>query len=245
MYTKKMYPILGMIKWTRRYIYMFLSLAIIPVVLFDVLNWKWLHLPWLPIGLLGTAVAFIMGFKNSASYDRAWEARKIWGGIVNSSRSWTIMVRDFIKIDDRLEEQISEEDLKNIHKSLVHRHVAWMTALRYQLRKSKPWEAHTWKNKSNIEFKNDQYDVPEELLSVQEAIDPYLSKEEKEIIFSKGNQASQILGIQSKHLKELRDQNLIQSYEYVEMEKHWLNFIRYKENQNELKIFHIHVNLQH
>ena len=38
--------------------------------LFDILDWKWLHLPWLPIGLLGTEVAFIQGFNNNASYDR-------------------------------------------------------------------------------------------------------------------------------------------------------------------------------
>ncbi|APD05925.1 UPF0187 protein [Flavobacteriaceae bacterium UJ101] len=237
MYTKKIFPMSGMIKWTRRYIYVFTLLAIIPVVLFDLLGWKWLHLPWLPIGLLGTAVAFIMGFKNSASYDRAWEARKIWGGIVNASRSWTIMVKDFIKNHQDGEKQLSEQELKEIHRVLVHRHVAWMTALRYQLRKSKPWEAHLWKNKSNIEFRRTQYDIPEELIPVEEAIDPYLSKEEKKVIFEKGNQASQLLGIQSQHLKELKDQNLIKHYEYVEMERMLVEFYTLQGKSERIKNF--------
>ena len=47
-------------------------------------------------GQLNNPPDFIVSFKNNASYDRLWEARKIWGGIVNSSRSWTIMVKDFI-----------------------------------------------------------------------------------------------------------------------------------------------------
>ena len=53
-------------------------------------------IPSLPIALLGTAVAFNIGFKNSNAYDRGWEARKIWGGIVNYSRTYTVMVSDYI-----------------------------------------------------------------------------------------------------------------------------------------------------
>lgn len=45
-------------------------------------------IPWLPLSVIGTAVAFYVGFKNNQSYDRMWEARKIWGGIVNDSRTW-------------------------------------------------------------------------------------------------------------------------------------------------------------
>ena len=92
MYTKRIFPVAGVIKWTRRHIFLFFILSTVPVVLFDVFGLKWLHVPWLPLGVMGTAVAFLVSFKNNASYDRLWEARKIWGGIVNASRSWTIMV---------------------------------------------------------------------------------------------------------------------------------------------------------
>lgn len=37
--------------------------------------------------LLGTSISLLLSFKLSQSYDRWWEARKIWGAIVNDSRS--------------------------------------------------------------------------------------------------------------------------------------------------------------
>jgi ion channel-forming bestrophin family protein len=48
----------------------------------------WLDIPWQPVATLGTAVAFYIGFKSNASYSRFWEARQLWGAVVNSSRTW-------------------------------------------------------------------------------------------------------------------------------------------------------------
>ena len=98
-------------------------------------------MPWLPLGVLGTAISFIISFKNNASYDRLWEARKIWGGIVNTSRTWTLMIRDFID-NTHAKNALSTAELKEIKREIIHRHIAWLTALRYQLRAEKPWEAH-------------------------------------------------------------------------------------------------------
>ncbi|UOQ69340.1 bestrophin family protein [Hymenobacter volaticus] len=52
--------------------------------------------PWLPLSLIGTAVTFYVGFKNNQAYDRLWEARTIWGGIVNSSRIWGSNIRALV-----------------------------------------------------------------------------------------------------------------------------------------------------
>lgn len=217
MYTKRIFSIRGMIKWTRRYIFWFIFISMIPVFLFDVLHWKWLHLPWLPIGLLGTAVAFIAGFKNNASYDRLWEARKIWGGIVNSSRSWTIMVKDFIT-NDHAHQKRTDGELRTVHKELVHRHIAWLTALRYQMRQDKPWEAHIKAKKENIEFRKNAYNVYEDMIDLTDAIDPYIGAKEKAAILAKGNRASQLLGIQSTRLRELRQAGLIEDFRHMEMQ---------------------------
>lgn len=206
-----------MLRWTRRYIILFLLISLIPVVLFDVLNWSWLHLPWLPIGLLGTAVAFIQGFKNNASYDRLWEARKIWGGIVNTSRSFTIMVKDFVANHSE-EQAVSKDELHSIHREFVHRHVAWMTALRYQLRVDKPWEVHLKEDKANSEFREQAYTVYEDEIPIEEALDPYLIKEEKEEILAKGNRASQLLGIQSRRFREMRERGLIEDFRHMELQ---------------------------
>ena len=55
-----------------------------------------LRVPFLPIATVGTAVAFYVGFKNNAAYDRFWEGRKIWGGIVNASRTWATAVQAYV-----------------------------------------------------------------------------------------------------------------------------------------------------
>jgi len=55
-----------------------------------------LEVSWLPLSVIGTAVAFYVGFKNNQAYDRLWEARKIWGGIINISRAWGSTVKAFV-----------------------------------------------------------------------------------------------------------------------------------------------------
>ena len=236
MYTRRIFPISGVIKWTRRHILLFILIALIPVVLFDIVGLKWLHVPWLPLGVLGTAVSFIISFKNNASYDRLWEGRKIWGGIVNASRAWTIMVKDFIN-NDHSKTPLSDTELKSIHKELVHRHIAWLTALRYQMRKDKPWEMHLKSKKSNIEFREKHFLVCEDTIPIKEAIAPYLSKAEYETIFAKGNQASQILGIQSKRLKELMQQGLIEDFRHMEMTNMLVEFYSLQGKSERIKNF--------
>jgi len=236
MYTRRIFPVKGVFKWTRRHIFLFLFLATIPVFLFDIVGLKWLHVPWLPLGVLGTAVAFIVSFKNNASYDRLWEARKIWGGIVNASRSWTIMVKDFIT-NRNTSETVSEEKLQSIKREMVHRHVAWLTALRYQLRKDKPWEMHLKSTKSNREFRESQMFVYEDSVPIKEAISPYISEEERKEVFAKGNQASQLLGIQSKRLKELMDEGLIEDFRHMEMTNMLVEFYTLQGKSERIKNF--------
>ncbi|WP_373516557.1 bestrophin family protein [Pricia sp.] len=100
--------------------------------LYHYLGWTFIDVPFQPLSVIGIAVAFYIGFKNSQSYDRFWEGRKIWGGIVNYSRTWAIQVLSFIKSDD------TEFD-KKMHTQMIHRQIAWINALRVQLRQPKSW----------------------------------------------------------------------------------------------------------
>ena len=47
--------------------------------------------------VLGTAIAFFIGFNNNQAYDRWWEARKIWGALVNDSRSFARNLINFVE----------------------------------------------------------------------------------------------------------------------------------------------------
>ena len=84
------------------------------------------HLPELPLAIptfLGTAMSVILGFKMSQSYDRWWEARKIWGALVNDSRSWVIQMQTLVS--EPPQEQISR---------MAHRVIAFNYALGQSLR---------------------------------------------------------------------------------------------------------------
>ncbi len=89
-----------------------------------------LRTPFLPIATLGTAVAFYVGFKNNAAYERFWEGRKIWGGVVNASRTWGNYVVNYVLPGD------DSQQAQRLRQALIHRHLAWVNALRLQLRKT-------------------------------------------------------------------------------------------------------------
>ena len=215
MYTKQKYSAKSMLWWTRHDTSVLIVIALIPVIVYEVLDQKWLHLPWLPIAVVGTAVAFIISFQNTASYDRVWEARKIWGGIVNTSRSWGIVVNDFIT-NDFAEDQASERALGGIREALIFRHIAWLTALRHAMRQPRPWE-RSMEAPSNKEW-GDAIGVREHRVSLKDELVPYLSTEQLDYVLGKSNKATQLLSLQSKQLRELRTRGLIDDFRHMEME---------------------------
>lgn len=206
MNTSSHYKIHHFIPWTRTKIYKMLLLSIVPTVLFYFLGWNWLAIPWVPVALIGTATAFISGFKNTQTYNRTWEARQIYGAIINSSRTFGIMTKDFVRSDNEIE----------LHKEILYRHFAWLTALRFQLRETKSWE--NVKTKSyNREYLN-YYQVPEWESSLDEELKSFLSENERQYILSTKNRATQLLAKQSERLKELNKQGIITDYNYVALE---------------------------
>ena len=231
MYIGKRFPLWGAVKWSKKYIYLFLILDIIPVLLFQTFGWTWLVIPWQPIGLVGIAVSFYLGFKNNSSYDRLWEGRKIWGGIVNASRTFTIMSRDFIT-NECAKEKISDEQLHEIHKTIVHRHVAWLKALTYQLRVLKPWE-HNEGNTNELRKAGDVHHEDNHF----EKIKPYLSSTDYEYIMEKGNKASHILSIQSKALLDLKLKGLIENFRHIELAKMLGEFYALQGKSERIKNF--------
>lgn len=221
MHAGQNYKLKELLFWTRRDIYALTVLAIVPTILFNVAGWFWLAIPWQPVAVLGTAAAFIVGFRNNATYDRAWEARKIWGAIVNSSRSWGIMAKDFVRATPQ--NPISDEERKLISKELIYRHVAWLTALRYQLREPRAWE--TMAQPHNVEFRRTHFMIAEcNVDAMHTTLQQHLADSEVEYIMGKKNKATQIISLQSKQLRELSEQGLIENYRYVEMERMLVDF---------------------
>lgn len=227
----KRYRFIHTLRWTRKYILWFIIIATIPVVLFEVFHLHWLHIPWQPISLIGIAVAFYLGFKNNSSYERLWEARKIWGGIVNASRSFTVMARDFVNNDEALEKR-SEDELKSIRKTIVHRHVAWLHALTFELRKIKPWEHDA--DHENEMRKNLGVDFHPEKF---EKLKKYISDDEYEYMMSKGNKSSHLVSLQSKYLIKLRQEGVIEHFRHLEMQGMLTEFYTLQGKSERIKNF--------
>lgn len=234
MHTGKQYSFKEVVLWTRKDIYFLFVVATVPTCLFVFLDLKWLAIPWLPIALLGTAVAFVVGFKNNASYDRLWEARRVWGAIVNSSRSWGIMVKDFIT-DKHAVTSVSDEELKKQRQELIYRHFAWLTALRYQLREPRIWESVYQQH--NAEYKNKFFTVDEHENKIADAIKPFLSDKEFEAVMSGSNKATQIIANQSGQLKALLAAGLIEDFRHMELEKLLVEFYSLQGASERIKNF--------
>lgn len=102
-------------------------------VITNVLTVKFNHLlPEMPLSipaLLGTAISILLSFKMNQSYDRWWEARKVWGAIVNDSRTFIIQLQTLLPFDE-----------KEAIKRLAYRQIAWCYALGNSLRGLTPME---------------------------------------------------------------------------------------------------------
>ncbi len=221
MHSGKSYKFSEFLIWTRRNIYITLIIGVIPVVLYEKVGLTWLAIPWTVVALLGTATAFIVGFKNTQTYNRTWEARQIWGAILNSSRTFGTMSRDFLNNSDKTKE-------------LVYRHFAWLTALRYAMRDTRIWE--TTSKAYNSEYK-EFYDIPERETPLEKELEKYIPIDELNYILTTKNKAVQLMSLQSKTIKQLYADKEIDSYQFVEMHKMIKEFYDHQGKSERIKNF--------
>lgn len=94
------------------------------------------YLPPIPLTLpaiLGSSISLLLAFTVSQSYERWWEARKVWGAIVNDSRTLVLQVRSFVKAD-----WLPPHAPPGLLRSLAYRQVAWCYGLGEALRGQDP-----------------------------------------------------------------------------------------------------------
>ena len=231
MHTGRNYTLFETINWTRRSIIIFLITSTIPVILYEVVGLCWISIPWIPIALIGTAVAFYLGFKNNSSYERLWEARKIWGGIVNTSRSWGILVRNYISNEHALE-KLSEKELYAIQKKLIYRHIAWLYALSGQLRKIKSWEHQDSLSKNSRSWLG-----TDKIPDLNDSLKEFVSQDEIDYVKQKQNPAAQLISLQSKELRELKEKGLIWEFSFLELQNQLVELYTLQGKSERIKNF--------
>lgn len=176
-------------------------------------------IPWLPISVIGTAVAFYVGFKNNSAYDRMWEARKIWGAIINTSRTWGMMVDGYIT-NQFAKDKYSANEIHHVKKTLIYRHIAWLYALRSQLLVITPWEhanqgGHLGRTAERYRERFGVGLVKDEVTETE--LKNYLPPEEHDRLINHANTATQIINEQSRHLTILREKDMIDDFRQMEM----------------------------
>jgi putative membrane protein len=103
------------------------------VVCYNILRWTWVGTTSAPLASFATVLGIVVGFRNSSAYARWWEARTLWGAIVNRSRTFARQV--LTTMSPRPENTPAEQAaLALMQRNLVHYQVAYVHALRQQLR---------------------------------------------------------------------------------------------------------------
>lgn len=184
--------------------------------LFYIFNWDWMIIPWVPVALIGTAEAFLVGFKNNQAYDRLWEARKIWGGIVNSSRSFSAMINAFEN------NKGIDENFNNKKRTIIYRHIAWLYQLREQLLIPTDWEhLYAYENFVSVDQQRNRLikaSFPD-YNRTSIFLHKYLSEKELEEQSIYKNFATHLNAKQSKDIIELKNEGWISDFNHMQLQE--------------------------
>jgi ion channel-forming bestrophin family protein len=190
--------------FAKRNIIKTLLLSSIVVGFYFIFDLHTIAIPFLPVATIGTAVAFYVGFKNNQAYDRLWEARRLWGGITNTSRT---LAASFISLI---------ED-KSKQKAFLFRHIAYINILRLQLRKTIPWATNN--EDYHKQFVSESDEIKEFDTAIAALFDHFDKKEIFEKVKHKGNIASYTLKVQFDVLTKLKRDNVLDEYEHSDLTK--------------------------
>ncbi|HET7796311.1 MAG TPA: bestrophin family ion channel [Nevskia sp.] len=121
--------------WPRTFKRLMLLLAFDCAVagLYVFLDWHWLAFDALPIGTLGSALAIFLAFRANAAYGRWWEARQLWGQLVNTSRALARQALTALDVDPDNARHTA------LRSGIVLNQVAFVHALRCHLRRQNPF----------------------------------------------------------------------------------------------------------
>jgi len=112
--------------------------------------------------VMGTVISLLLGFRSNQAYDRWWEARQIWGAIVNESRT---LARQTISFTSNLYE---DEAIHHFRRNVIKRQIAWCFGLEKMLRKKIPTrDLEKWLHKKELEGLVHYDNVPVGILDLQ------------------------------------------------------------------------------
>ncbi|HTG55256.1 MAG TPA: bestrophin family ion channel, partial [Niabella sp.] len=112
--------------------YEIIAIAVYATIIAILYNYSHITKITIPLAIpaiLGTVISLLLGFRSNQAYDRWWEARHIWGAIVNDSRSLSRQVMSFTY------NNYHSEDVETFRQRVIRRQIGWCYALGRHLRK--------------------------------------------------------------------------------------------------------------
>lgn len=111
--------------------------------------------------VLGTVLSLLLAFKSNQAYDRWWEARIVWGAIVNDSRT---LIRQLLNF---MADPYVSVNVKNFQDRFTKRQIAWCYSLGQSLRNESPTEGlKNYLEPNELAFVTKHDNVPNALLQL-------------------------------------------------------------------------------
>lgn len=150
--------ILGKVKWELIFISAY---ALAFGQWHESLNLHHITIPLAVPGIVGTVISLLLAFRSNQAYDRWWEARIIWGSIVNDSRTFIRQVQSFVADPD-----VSVE-VRDFIERITKRQIFWNHSLGRMLRKQDPMlQADNYLSRAEEQFISRRRHVPNALLQL-------------------------------------------------------------------------------
>ncbi|MFL6465889.1 MAG: bestrophin family protein [Bryobacteraceae bacterium] len=132
MIVRRKLPLSRILHFVANRIVLFFAIDVAIAVGYVLYGQKWLAIPNLPLSLAGAALTIFLGFRIKAAYDRWWEARILWGALVNWSRTLARRCQIFPSFATSAEER---EQVEEFQGKMTYWQIAFVNALRCHLRK--------------------------------------------------------------------------------------------------------------
>lgn len=203
MHLGRKYGFAQFLGWTKWEAVSLIAWSLLVTAFLQVAPWSFLTIPAPILTIIGSALAIILAFKNQQCYARFHEALVLSGQLVGSS----------LVLANRLSSSVGHLAGTRHPPELTpifHRHLAWLTALRFFLRAAKPWE-------NTAERGNARYlarlPTPESQSALETELKAYLSDADvRKVLTHRGDKEALILHWQYEAVRDLYDRKLISEF---------------------------------
>lgn len=184
-------------------------------VLFDIHE---LTIPFNAVATLSTALGVYLAFKNNNAYDRWWEARQIWGLLVNYSRAFARQVLTLATSSDSAEQGV----LRGWQERVIYRHIAFVHALRVFLRRK-------------LDYNEDGVDEPIEVHNSYDDLRSFLTEEEHAEVIAKRNPPNYLNLLQGEALADAYRRGWLSDFQHLRLEESLLEFNNHQGRAERIK----------